>query len=896
MPACSRSPASLYTRPFFRLRKLLMKTAEVRRAYLSFFEARGHRVAPSSPLVPQGDPTLLFANAGMNQFKDALLGREDLGFKRAASAQKCVRAGGKHNDLENVGYTARHLTFFEMLGNFSFGDYFKEDSIAWAWEFATDTLGLPPQRLWATVHPSDEESRSLWIKLAGLPPERVVDHADNFWAMGDTGPCGPCTELFYDHGPEIPGGPPGSPEEDGDRYIEFWNLVFPQFDRAPDGALEPLPRPGVDTGMGLERMATVLQGVHSNFEIDLFRGLMQRAAEFAGIRARREALANPSLRVIADHLRSSVFLVADGVAPGNEDRAYVLRRIIRRALRHGHKLRISGPFFHRLAEVLTAEMGDAYPELIERQAHVQAVLAREEERFSETLKQGMEVLEKAIANLQGKALPGDLIFKLYDTYGFPADLSADVARERGLAADMDGFEAAMRQQQDRGRASSRFGFALAQKIPADSKVQFLGYETCAAQAKVIGLHDFEGGRLASLQAGGEAVVLLDRTPFYAEAGGQVGDTGILEGEGFRFQVRDTQKSGDQHLHLGQLDEGELKPGAGANARVDAGRRQRIRSNHSATHLLNAALRKVLGPHVRQMGSLVDADHLRFDFSHPQPVSEDELGRIEGLINAQIQANGEVSVTHASYDDAIAQGALAMFGEKYGDRVRVLAMGGDYSVELCGGTHVDRTGDIGLCKITGESAIAAGTRRIEAVSGPTALARIAALEGTLRQLAETLQSGPRDLADRAQSLMQENRRLEREVRDLKQRLAADLGAELARSAQEINGIKVVAAEVPGDAKAMMQTLDALRSRLNPAVIALGQAKGDKASLVVGLSKELTGRMQAPELIRLIGAMVEAKGGGSPIMARAGGGNRPEKLAEALGQVAAWVRERSGEQGP
>ena len=870
-----------------------MKTAEIRRAYLSFFEARGHRVAPSSPLVPRDDPTLLFANAGMNQFKDALLGREDLGFKRAASAQKCVRAGGKHNDLENVGYTARHLTFFEMLGNFSFGDYFKEESIAWAWEFATKALGLAPERLWATAHPSDGESRSLWLKLAGLPPERVVDHEDNFWAMGDTGPCGPCTELFYDHGPEIPGGPPGSPEQDGDRYIEFWNLVFPQFDRSPDGVLAPLPRPGVDTGMGLERMATVLQGVHSSFEIDLFRGLMGQAARFAGIGSEREALANPSLRIIADHLRSSAFLIADGITPGNEDRAYVLRRIIRRALRHGHKLNIREPFFHRLVETLAEEMGDAYPELAQRQAQVRAVLAREEERFSETLKQGMEVLEKAIVNLAGKALPGELIFKLYDTYGFPADLTADVARERGLAADMNGFEKAMQQQQDRGRASSRFDFALAQKISTDSKAQFLGYETCTAKAKVLGLFDAEGGRLPFLADAATAVVVLDRTPFYAEAGGQVGDIGVLEGDGFRFQVRDTRKSGDQHLHLGHLLEGELALGSETTARVDEARRRRIRGNHSATHLLNAALRKVLGAHVRQMGSLVDADHLRFDFSHHQPVSAAELARIERLINEQIQANGEVAVTHASYDDAIAQGALAMFGEKYGDRVRVLAMGGDYSVELCGGTHVARTGDIGLCKITGESAIAAGARRIEAVTGPAALAWVANMEGTVRRLAEALQSSPQDVAERVAALMEENRRMDLEVRHLKQRLASDLGAELADSAQQVNGIKVVAAEVPGDAKTMMQTLDALKSRLNPAVIVLGQNSGGKVSLVVGLSKNLTGRLQAPELVRQIGALVGARGGGSPIMARAGGGDRPEKLADALRQVAAWVRERSGE---
>ena len=699
-----------------------MNTAELRAAYLDFFKERGHEVVSSSTLVPANDPTLLFTNAGMVQFKDALLGREDLGFDRATSAQRCVRAGGKHNDLENVGYTARHHTFFEMMGNFSFGGYFKEETITWAWEFVTEVLKLPVEKIWVTVHPTDDESREFWEEKIGLPRERVIDIEDNFWAMGDTGPCGPCTELFYDHGPEVEGGPPGSPEEDGDRYIEFWNLVFPQYDRAADGELTPLPQPGVDTGLGLERMAAILQGVHSNYEIDLFRTLIRAAGQMAGFNDEQAMLQNASLRVIADHIRSSAFLIADGVIPGNEDRNYVLRRIIRRGLRHGYKLDINEPFFHKLVDPLVEEMGEAYPILVEHRDEIVQVLAREEARFAETLNQGMELLNDTIDGLEGREIPGDLVFQLYDTYGFPVDLTADVARERGFTVDMDGFEAAMEAQRARGRAAAKFDARLGQRIHTDGKVTFTGYTEVTGESRVTGLFDEEGASLERLPAGARGVVVLDETPFYAESGGQIGDTGLIRSNGATFKVTDTQIAGDQFLHIGELTDGELESGAAVStASIDEERRRLIKLNHSATHLMHAALRQVLGPHVQQKGSLVAPDRLRFDFSHPEPVSPDELKAVEALVNEQVQANSEVEVKEMSYDDAIERGAMALFGEKYGSEVRVLAMGGDYSVELCGGTHVARTGDIGLFRITGETGIAAGVRRIEAVTGPGALA-------------------------------------------------------------------------------------------------------------------------------------------------------------------------------
>ena len=867
-----------------------MNTAEVRDAYLSYFADRGHRVVPSSTLVPRGDPTLLFTNAGMNQFKDALLGREDLGYKRAVSAQRCVRAGGKHNDLENVGYTARHLTLFEMLGNFSFGDYFKEETIAWAWEFVTGALALPRERLWVTVHPTDDESRRLWTSKIGVPAERVVNHADNFWAMGDTGPCGPCTEVFYDHGAEVQGGPPGSADEDGDRYVEIWNLVFPQFDRAADGELRPLPQPGVDTGMGLERVAAVLQGRRSAFEIDLFRGLMRRAGAFAGVAGDEAALANPSLRVIADHLRSSAFLIADGMVPGNEDRAYVLRRIIRRALRHGYKLGIEEPFFHALADDLAAEMGAAYPLLRDRLPHVKEVLLREEEVFSATLSRGMAVLEKALLAGGYSCIPGALLFKLYDTYGFPADLTADIARERGLGVDMAGFEAAMDEQRARGRASARFDASLNQKVKTTSAVEFLGYGTCADQGEVLALYDADGEPIEALADGGAGVVVLDRTPFYAEAGGQVGDTGTLRKQDAHFVVSDTLMAGDQHLHIGQAAGGELRVGDRVAAEVDEVRRRRIRVNHSATHLLHAALRKALGAHVQQKGSLVAPDRLRFDFSHPQPVTEAEVAEIEALVNEQIQANSEVVTRRMSYPEAIEQGAVALFGEKYGDEVRVLNMGDSYSVELCGGTHVARTGDIGLFKVTGESSIAAGVRRVEAVAGFGALAKVGEMERLLRQLAGELNAAQADLPDRVQGLLEESQRLKKALRDAGDRMAREQGGDLAQAAVEVGGVKVLAAEVAGDRQAMMRTLDALRSKLDPCVVVLAQIHEGKVNLVAAVAKALCGELPAPALINAVGALVGAKGGGRPELARAGGGERVDKLPQALEGVAAWVGER------
>ncbi|MEZ5558401.1 MAG: alanine--tRNA ligase [Pseudomonadales bacterium] len=869
-----------------------MKTAEVRSAYLSFFEARGHRIVPSSSLVPHNDPTLLFTNAGMNQFKDALLGREDPGFRRAASAQRCVRAGGKHNDLENVGYTARHHTFFEMLGNFSFGDYFKQETIGWAWEFITEVLRLPREKLWVTVHPSDDESRRIWEEQMGVPHERVIDIEDNFWAMGDTGPCGPCTEIFYDHGPEVAGGPPGSPDEDGDRYIEFWNLVFPQFDRQPDGELQPLPQPGVDTGMGLERITAIMQGVHSNYEIDLFRNLMAAVGALAGISDPAEQLGTASVRVIADHIRSSAFLIADGVQPSNEDRGYVLRRIIRRGLRHGYKLNIPSPFFHKLVGPLVREMGDAYPVLRERAVEVERSLLREEQRFAETLSQGMELLNRTIDALSCERIPGDVVFQLYDTYGFPTDLTADVARERGLSVDMDGFEVAMDAQRQRGRAAARFSASLGQRVHTKGKVEFLGYDELADRARVQAVFDADGREIERLTQGQRGLVVLDRTPFYAESGGQVGDAGELTGADLRFRVDDTQQSGDQHLHVGEVIAGSVAAGDEIDARVDQERRRRVMLNHSATHLMHAALRDVLGGHVQQKGSLVAPERLRFDFSHPQPVSAAELAEVEAQVNAQIQANSQVGIEHLAYDEAIGRGAMALFGEKYGDQVRVLTMGGGYSVELCGGTHVARTGDIGLFKIVSETGVAAGVRRIEALTGPGALAYVETGEQLLAQVAGMVKGSRSDLRDKVSALVDENRQLARELEQLKQKLASAQSSDLAGSATDMNGAKVLAARVEGDAKSLMQTLDSLKSRFPSAVIVLGNVADGKVSVVASVSRDLTDRVTAPDLLGLVGPKVGARGGGRPDLARAGGGDDPEALAGALAQVTPWVAERLG----
>jgi len=874
-----------------------MEAGEIRQAYLDFFAARGHTIVPSSGLVPHDDPTLLFTNSGMVQFKDALLGREDPGFRRATSAQRCVRAGGKHNDLENVGYTARHHTFFEMLGNFSFGDYFKTETIHWAWEFVTSVLRIPREKIWVTVHPTDDESRAVWRDEIGVAVDRIVDIEGNFWTMGDTGPCGPCTEIFYDHGPEVAGGPPGSPEEDGDRYIEFWNLVFPQFDRSVDGTLSPLPQRGVDTGMGLERVAAILQHVHSNYEIDAFKRIMRAVGGAAGISDDVQLLANPSVRVIADHIRSSAFLIADGVHPGNEDRSYVLRRIIRRGLRHGHKLGITQIFFHRIVAALVDEMGAAYPVLREKQLEIQDVLLREELKFAETLAQGMGLLNRAIEGLSSREIPGDVVFKLYDTFGFPADLTADVARERGLSVDMAGFEAAMEEQRIRGRAAARFSANLGQVVHTSGKVAFEGYDHLEHHGLVQSIHGIEGGVVGELGAGEEGVVVLDGTPFYAESGGQVGDTGELRTDALVFEVTDTQQAGEQYLHIGRVTRGTIKPGTRVNTFVNVERRQKIRRNHSATHLMHAALREVLGPHVQQKGSLVDAERLRFDFSQPGPVSARELAQIETIVNTQIRRNESVKTEILDYDDAVKRGAMALFGEKYGDRVRVLTMNEGFSVELCGGTHVSRCGDIGFFKIVTEAGVAAGVRRIEAITGEAAVQHVLDQERSLQTLADLLKAPVSELTEKLAALLAEQRRLHKETAELAQKIAASGGADLAATAVDAGGgVMVVSARIEGGAAALMPTLDTLKSRFGSVVIVLAAIEEGKVNLVAGVSKDLVSRVKAGDLVNLVGKAVGAKGGGRPELARAGGGDHPEVLNEALQLVLPYMEKRvSGGEG-
>ncbi len=870
-----------------------MQVKDIREAYLRFFEGKGHTIVPSSSLVPHNDPTLLFTNAGMNQFKDALLGKEDLGFKRAVSTQRVVRAGGKHNDLENVGYTARHHTFFEMLGNFSFGDYFKRETITWAWEFVTEVLQVPKEKVWVTVHPTDDESRAIWRDEVGLTDDRIIDIEDNFWTMGDTGPCGPCTELFYDHGPDVEGGLPGTPEEDGDRYVEFWNLVFPQFDRSADGTLEPLPQHGVDTGMGLERVAAILQHVHSNYETDLFRGVMTAAGQRAGINDVDAILANASVRVIADHIRSSAFLIADGVLPGNEDRAYVLRRIIRRALRHGHKLGIQEPFFHALVDPLITEMGEAFPLLVEKRDEVVDALRREEARFAETLARGMGLLEDAIADLSGDTLPGALLFKLYDTYGFPVDLTADIARERGLLCDMAGFDAAMNEQRALGKAATRFTASLGQVVQTSGQVVFEGYTEVQHAGSVTGVFDTNGKAAEALNAGDDGVLVLDHTPFYAESGGQVGDIGLIEGTDFAFRVRDTQIAGQQFLHIGDMERGSVQTGAQVRATVDEARRNRIRRNHSATHLMHAALRDVLGPHVRQKGSLVNDERLRFDFSHPDPVSTEQIDEIERIVNARVLENTGVATDLLSYDQAIERGAMALFGEKYGDEVRVLTMGDGFSVELCGGTHVDRTGDVGLFKIVSESGIAAGVRRIEALTGEGAYAHVRDSDHALAALSGLLKAPAAELLEKVAGLLAEQRRLTRAVAQLEAKVAAEEGADLASAAAQVSGTLVLAAQVPGGAKALMPTLDSLRGgRLREGVIVLAADDDGKVSLVASISDDLKGRLNASELVGLVGGPVGARGGGRPELARAGGGTNAAALSDALALVVPHVQATLG----
>ncbi|MDH3947500.1 MAG: alanine--tRNA ligase [Gammaproteobacteria bacterium] len=874
-----------------------MTSAELRAAFLNYFKQRDHEVVASSSLVPANDPTLLFTNAGMVQFKEVFLGLDKRSYKRATSSQRCVRAGGKHNDLENVGYTARHHTFFEMLGNFSFGDYFKRDAIEYAWEFLTDTLAIPAEKLWVTVYEEDDEAADIWlndIKVDAKRFTRIGDKAggkkyesDNFWSMGDTGPCGPCTEIFYDHGPDIFGGPPGSPDEDGDRYIEIWNLVFMQYDRDKQGKLNPLPKPSVDTGMGLERLAAVMQGVHSNYEIDLFVNLMKAAAKVTGCKDKD----NNSLKVIADHIRSCAFLIVDGVVPANEGRGYVLRRIIRRAIRHGHKLGMRESFFYKLVAPLVKEMGEAYPELTEAQGMVERVLRQEEERFAETLDQGMHILEQAIADLKDKVIPGATIFKLYDTYGFPADLTGDIARERELSLDMAGFDQEMNAQRERARAASQFHSTEIGELHLDVCTPFTGYEHLEEDTKIIAL--FHDGQPADcLEEGQEGVVVLEKTPFYAESGGQVGDTGLLEEADVSFDVSDTQKVGSETvLHIGKISRGTLNVGDIITASVDTGVRQATAYNHSATHLMHAALRQVLGEHVTQKGSLVEADRLRFDFSHFEPITAEQLAEIETLVNDQIRNNLAVETRVMSHQDAINSGAMALFGEKYGEKVRVLSMG-DFSIELCGGTHVSRTGDIGLFKLITETGIAAGVRRIEAVTGQQALDWIQQGEDQLQTIAGVLKADRAGVEERVLQMMDRNRSLEKELERLKGKLASSQGDELADQAVEIKGIKVLAAQLDGaDPKGLRDTLDQLKNKLGSSAIVLATVQGEKVSLVAGVSKDQTQAIKAGELVNVVAQQVGGKGGGRPDMAQAGG-NQPQALPAALASVPDWVRDKLG----
>ncbi|WNL43051.1 alanine--tRNA ligase [Halomonas sp. PAMB 3264] len=864
-----------------------MKSAAIRQAFLSYFEEHGHTVVPTSSLVPGNDPTLLFTNAGMVPFKDVFLGRDPRPYVRATSAQRCVRAGGKHNDLDNVGYTARHHTFFEMLGNFSFGDYFKRDAIRFAWTFLTDTLGLPKEKLWVTVHISDDEAERIWKEEIGIDPERFsrLDE-DNFWQMGDTGPCGPSSEIFFDHGADVWGGPPGSPEEDGDRYIEIWNLVFMQFDRDAEGTLHPLPKPSIDTGMGLERVAAVMQGVHSNYEIDLFQNLLKAAAQATG----SHDLEAPSLRVIADHIRSCAFLIADGVLPSNEGRGYVLRRIIRRAVRHGHKLGATGTFFHELVEALDAEMGDAYPELRESSAQIARVLLKEEEQFARTLDHGMGLLTEALENLDGDTLPGETVFKLYDTYGFPFDLTADVCRERGVTLDEAGFQRELEAQRERARAASQFGADYSANIELEGATDFTGYELLADDAQVTALLDTEGNALAALEAGQKGIVVLDRTPFYGESGGQVGDTGYLHVDGGRFQVTDTQKQSGHHLHQGVMVEGTLSVGAGVRGEVDTGLRAATVRNHSATHLLHEALRIVLGDHVQQKGSLVNAERLRFDFSHFEALSAEQLSEVERLVNEQVLANAPTRTEQMTLSEAKAKGAAALFEAKYADSVRVLTIGADdFSIELCGGTHVARSGDIGCFHVVSEAGTAAGVRRIEAITGENALAYFQQQEATLERLGARLKAKPEQVESRVESLFERNRTLEKELEQLKAKLASSAGSDLLGQVQEVSGVKLLATRLDGvSGKDLRGMLDQLKQKIGSGVILLAvadQAAG-KVSLIAGVTDDLTDRVKAGELVNHVAAQVGGKGGGRADMAQAGG-SQPQALPGALDSVPAWL---------
>jgi len=872
-----------------------MKSSEIRKAFLDYFNKQQHEVVDSSSLIPGNDPTVMFTVAGMVQFKDCFLGKEKRSYTRATTSQKCVRAGGKHNDLENVGFTARHHTFFEMLGNFSFGDYFKEDAIKYAWEFLTSEqwMNIPKDKLLVTVYHEDTEAYALWNEKMGVPADRIIKigdkgekyNSDNFWAMGDTGPCGPCTEIFYDHGPEIWGGPPGSPEEDGDRFIEIWNLVFMQYNRTEDGVMEPLPKPSVDTGMGLERISAVLQDVHSNYEIDLFQHLLNAAAKLLNQTDTTQA----SLRVIADHIRSCAFMISDGITPSNEGRGYVLRRIIRRAALHGHKLGSEQPFFHKLVAALVDVMGEAYPDLAKNQQLIERALLKEEEQFEKTLDQGVKIFDQAVEEMSGTEIPGETVFKLYDTYGFPLDLTAMVARDRGLTIDEAGFETAMNEQRERARAASKFDVDLTAKVDLEDDTVFTGYENLDGQSKVVAL--LKGGeQVTSLSEGDEGVIVLEETPFYGESGGQVGDSGVLVANGVEFTVADTQKDGANHLHVGTLSSGKVLLGDQLRAEVNHQARQATALNHSATHLLHAVLRDVLGDHVAHKGSLVDPEKLRFDFSHFEAVTPEQIADIEGRVNALVAANTDVVTDVMDIESAKQKGAMALFGEKYDDTVRVLSMAGDYSIELCGGTHAKRTGDIGILKITNESGIAAGVRRIEAVTGEAAYQRTQESDAIIADIAGQLKGNRESVLEKVQQIIAKSRQLEKDLEQAKAKLASSAGNDLAGQAVEVAGVKLLAAKLEGaDPKGLRDLCDQLKNKLQSGVILLAAVNGEKVSLIAGVTKDLTGSAKAGDLIKLAAEKVGGKGGGRPDMAQAGGSD-PSGVEAALRLAKDWVAEK------
>lgn len=867
----------------------LMSTSEIRQSFLNFFATKNHEVVASSSLIPGNDKTLLFTNAGMVQFKDVFLGEDKRSYSRATSSQRCVRAGGKHNDLENVGYTARHHTFFEMLGNFSFGDYFKEEAITYAWEYLTKVAGLPAEKLWITVYADDNEAAEIWLNKIGIPADRLSHigdkpgkkyESDNFWAMGDTGPCGPCTEIFYDHGDHIWGSPPGTPEEDGDRYIEIWNLVFMQYNRSKDGAMNPLPKPSVDTGMGLERLAAILQNGHSNYDIDLFQNLLKFIAGLANT----NDLDNASLKVIADHIRSCSFMIVDGVIPSNEGSGYVLRRIIRRAARHGHKLGLTNTFFHKLVTPLVKEMGDAYPELTKTQTKIEQVLLKEEKRFAETLDQGMKILDEAITNLASDVIPGKIVFKLYDTYGFPIDLTADIAREKKLKLDEAGFEAAMEEQRQRARAAGKFDNDYTDKLDINTETHFSGYNSTHEESVIEGIF-IKGTKADSLSINNQAQIILTNTPFYAESGGPVGDTGkLMLGEN-TFEVQDTQKQGKTFIHYGTMTSGSFKQGDTISAEVDQVRRQAIVLNHSATHLMQKALRLVLGEHVEQKGSLVKPDQLRFDFSHSEPMTKEEIIKVETIVNNEIRLNAQANSAEMSMDEAVEQGAMALFGEKYGEEVRVVKIG--YSTELCGGVHVERAGDIGLFKLINESGVAAGVRRIEAVTGAAAIEWVEGRSSQLEKISQLVKSSVAEAEGKVALMLERSRTLEKELEQLKSKLASQAGSDLASQAIEINGIKVLAANLEGaDPKSLRDTVDQLKNKLGKAAVIISTVVNGKVSLVAGVTKDETSKIKAGELLNHVASQIDGKGGGRPDMAQ-GGGSNAEALPSALESVVAWI---------